>query len=92
MRLVQPHQLVLDILQNGTDGSQWENVAAFLHLDFLVSGCILSEVGEGNGRLDFHCRAIIHSLANGSAELAEHIVASVNDERQVSLTTFRAKD
>lgn len=45
MRLVQPHQLVLDILQNGTDGSQREDIATLLLLNGLVGHLILSEVG-----------------------------------------------
>ena len=45
MWLVQPHQLVLDILQNGTDGSQREDIATLLLLNGLVGRLILSEVG-----------------------------------------------
>jgi len=41
MRLVQPHQLVLDILQDGSNGSKWEDVAAFLLLHGLVGSLIL---------------------------------------------------
>jgi len=41
MRLVQPHQLVLDILQDGSNGGKWEDVAAFLLLHGLVGSLIL---------------------------------------------------
>lgn len=45
MGLVQPNQLVLDILQDGTNGSKREDIAAFLYLDFLVSSLVLGQVG-----------------------------------------------
>lgn len=68
--LVQPHELVLDILQNGSHGGQRENIAAFLLLDSLVGNLVLGQVGERDFRLEFDSRAVNHSLADGGAELA----------------------
>jgi len=45
MRLIQPHQLVLDILQDGSNGSKWEDIAALLLLHSLVGSLVLREVG-----------------------------------------------
>lgn len=78
--LVQPYQLVLDILQNGSHGGQGEDIAAFLLLDSLVGNLVLGQVGERNFRLEFDSRAIDHCLADGSAELAQNIIAGVDDE------------
>lgn len=82
MGLVQPNQLVLDILQDGTNGSKWEDIAAFLYLDFLVSSLVLGQVGQRNFRLQGHGAAIglNNGLAHGGTVLAKYVIASVHNK------------